>query len=242
MPGTQAFLLVAVAGILVALAPFLAVAVYVARASGKLWKAFLWGWGGWFLALLLRIVPVQVPQLVFLTEIQSSLTLALLIGLYASAMAGLFEEGIRFYFLKRNEGLRANRASLMSFALGWGIGEAIIIYVPAIAALPLVSESLPTLLEILPGALERNMAIVAHISLSFIVLRSLAGGKMFLGAAMLVHFGLNAAALSVLVYTNNVWLTELTLAIAVGIALVLAHRFSGGWQVQSGEPVPEKAL
>jgi uncharacterized membrane protein YhfC len=243
MASLEAVLPVILIGIGLAIGPALAVAVYVARSHRALWVAFLWGWAGWLIALVLRLIPVQIPQVLFLHQIQTDVTAALLFGFYASALAGLFEEGIRYFFLRR-PALRASGKTILSFGLGWGLGEAIILFVPALALLPLVPGPAPSTLAILPGALERNLAIIAHVALTFIVLHAVAGRRGLLVLAIGLHFALNAAALSILILTADVWLTELAIAAVVVVTLAIATWVSRGWAVppvEATEPPPLEA-
>jgi uncharacterized membrane protein YhfC len=222
----EEFLPLALAGIIVAIVPFLGITVYLLRGNKSLWKIFFIGWAGWFIALLIRIVPVQVPAAVFGGELQSSIIILLFYVAYASAMAGLFEEGFRYIILDQKRNFMANRRSIFSFALGWGIGEAVVIYIPAMIALPLLSETVPSVIDILPGAIERNLAILAHIAFTFIVVKSLsevANRKAFLFLAMFLHFALNFAAVSTLALTQNIWLTEVVVALLVAVILMMTH-------------------
>lgn len=227
----EEFLPVVLAGIAVAIGPFIAFTVYIARGRWFLWKAFLFGWGGWLIALLIRIVPVRLPGVFLAGELATNTALLLFYVAFASAMAGLFEEGMRYLFLDQRKSLRSSGKTLLSFGLGWGIGEAILIYVPSIALLPFLAEKLPSFLDILPGAIERNVAILAHIGFTFIVLRSVNGGKKskrFLLLAMFLHFALNVASVSALILTQNAWLTEIAAALGAAAILVIAYRLNSG--------------
>lgn len=224
---TDGILPIVLIGIAVAILPFLALSVYVARGRGVLWKAFLFGWGVWLLAFLVRSPLLVVPQALFSGLIVSSVTLAILFGLYASILAGLFEEGLRFFILRRRKSLRIDRKSVLSFGLGWGVGEAIILYVPAVASIPLLADAAPSITEMILGAIERNLAILAHVSFTFIVLRAFSRGKTFLALAILLHFALNAIAVSTLILTENVLLTEAMIGIVVAISLIIAYQVRG---------------
>ena len=223
MVGMGDFLPIMGIGIIVALVPALALTLILVRGKGSLWKIFLFGWAGWLLALAIRIVPLQLPQQLLAPQLESSVMLLLLFGAYASAMAGIFEEGIRYFILKRRPKLMANTSSILSFGLGWGIGEAIIIYVPAIASLPFLSPSVPTLLEILPGALERNLAIMTHLALTLIVIRGISKGKIYLVLAMALHFLVNLVGVTTITLTGDAWFSELALAVAVGATVIVAY-------------------
>jgi uncharacterized membrane protein YhfC len=219
--------LLVLSGISIAILPFLVFSFYTNGRKWSLWKCFLFGWGGWLLALAIRIIPVQLPALIFQGQLSSNVALLLLYVAFASAMAGIFEEGMRYLFLDQRKHLRSSRESLLSFGLGWGIGEALILYVPSILALPFLSETIPSFLQILPGALERNIAIAAHLGLTFLVLQSVRGRgrpKKWLGLAMLLHFGLNMVSVSSLVLTQSAWLSELAGAAFTALILLISWR------------------
>lgn len=232
-----AFLPAILLGVGLAVGPFLAATIYLARFRGALWKAFVFGWAGWLLALVIRLVPVQVPQVLLLDRLQSDLTLALLLIVYASAMAGLFEEGVRYWFLRRWEGLRASRHALLAFALGWGVGEALVLYVPAVATLPLVQATPPALLDVLPGALERNLAILAHLSFTFVVLAALGRGKGLLALAMALHFALDFVIVAAFQLTGDIWLAEgLGVVLVAGLLSVAYGLRPSRWGEAHGAP------
>ena len=97
-------------------------------------------------------------------------------------------------------------------------------------ALPFILETLPTFLDILPGAVERNIAIIAHISLTFIVLKSVqsrkSNRKKFLVLAMFFHFLLNVVAVYSLYLTQNAWISELSAAAFSGLLLLIAYKIT----------------
>ena len=156
----------------------------------------------------------------------------------------IFEEGFRYYLLRRRPAFRAGRPALLSFGLGWGVGEALIVLVPALALLPLFPGAPPSALEVLPGVLERNLAIVGHVALTFIVLHAVTRGRGLLGLAIGLHFALNGAAVSVFLLTGDIVLGGIVVAGMVGLILVLAWRVSEGWSVppvETPESPPEEA-
>ncbi|MDX1534554.1 MAG: hypothetical protein R3291_02930, partial [Thermoplasmata archaeon] len=104
-------------------------------------------------------------------------------------------------------------------------------YVPAVAVLPFAPGVELTSLDLLPGALERNMAIVGHVAFTYIVLHAITRGKGLLLLAMGLHFALNAVAVSTVLLTGNIWLAELALAGMVVVILGLATWVSRGWSV-----------
>ncbi|MBU0952835.1 MAG: YhfC family intramembrane metalloprotease [Nanoarchaeota archaeon] len=214
------FLTAAFVGCVIAIGPFLALSFWVNRGNRGLWKAFFFGWGGWLAALLVRLIPVQLP-VILAPGILESMVFLIIYGAYASAMAGLFEEGFRYTIMKRK--ISADQKTLLTFGLGWGVGEALLLYVPNILALPLVLEIAPSLLDILPGAIERNLAIVLHLALTMIVFSSFSKGRKYLWLAMFLHFLVNMAAVSAVTVTQNIWLTELLVAVLVALSFLIAR-------------------
>lgn len=219
------FLPIILLGIIVAIGPFLAFAILRNRWNRTLWKAFLFGWGGWFLALIARLLPVQVPALFLGSSLTSDLTVALIYIAYASILAGVFEEGFRYIFLQQRSFLRKPPA-LLAFGLGWGLGEALIIYVPAIMTLPFMATSIPGIMGILPGALERNIAILAHLSFTMIVCRAVSSRKKsLLYLSMALHALLNIVSVYSLVLTQNAWLSELAAFLFTAFVILLVVHF-----------------
>ena len=106
------------------------------------------------------------------------------------------------------------------FGLGWGIGEAIIIYLPAILTLPIYSFVVPTIGQVLPGAIERNLAIILHIALTIIIVNAVTKKKKYLYLAILLHIIVNYLSYLALVVTQNSWFTVLVIGIQV-LAVVL---------------------
>jgi uncharacterized membrane protein YhfC len=215
-------------GITVAIGPFLAFAVHRNRGNRTLWKAFLFGWGGWFLALIARLIPLQVPALFLAGSLGTDLGIYLAYIAYASILAGVFEEGFRYIFLQQRSFLRKPSA-LIAFGLGWGLGEALIIYVPAILALPFLATEVPGVMGILPGALERNIAILAHLSLTMIICRAVSSRKKnLLWLSMALHALLNIVSVYSLTLTQNAWLSELSAFMFTALIILVSVHLTRG--------------
>ncbi len=212
--------------ILIALVPAFAVFVYFAKTKGSMWLAFVLGGAGWFGALLLRVLPLQLPLLIYGQDFASSL---IYFG-YASFLAGLFEEGIRYICISKASFAREDHKHVLSLGLGWGFLEAVLIYaLNVLAILFLMPEH--TFMNLLPGAIERNTTILLHIALSFLVLCAL-NMRRFLILAIGIHAAVDIIALWIYhyVFVGEVWLVEgilfaMTIIVAL-FAYLIAKRYS----------------
>ena len=174
-------------------APLFILGFYFGRNTPKL---LLFGGMGWVLALILRIIPLNLFQLL----VQD---LVAVIG-YSAILAGLFEEGMRFWLIKRTK--TSDLKAGLTFGLGWGIAEALVIYFPSVLLSPTTSSL--GLLDLLPGVLERYVAVLAHIALTFIVLKA-TSYKEYLVVAVVAHTVLDwVAGLAYYVMRLPVWQVE----------------------------------
>lgn len=195
------------------------VSVYIARAKWSMWLAFILGGAGWFSALLLRVLPLQLPLLIYGQDFASNM---IYFG-YASLLAGIFEEGIRYICIKNASFAREDNKHVLSFGLGWGFLEAVLIYaLNVLVILFLIPES--TFMDLLPGAIERNIAILLHIALSFLVLCALNMIR-FLILAIGIHTVVDMIAVSIynFVFVKEVWLVEGFLFIMVVIIALFTY-------------------
>ena len=208
--------------ILIAIVPAFAVFIYFARVKGSMWLAFILGGASWLGALLLRILPLQLPLVIYGQDFASNLVY---FG-YASLLAGLFEEGIRYICIKKASFTREDHSHVLSFGLGWGFLEAVLIYaLSALAFLVFMPEL--TFMDLLPGAIERNVAVLLHSALSFLVLCALKM-KRFLALAIGLHALVDMVTVSIYYYVfiGEVWLVEgilfaMTLLIAIFTYLIV---------------------
>ncbi|MEM4471735.1 MAG: YhfC family glutamic-type intramembrane protease, partial [Zestosphaera sp.] len=146
--------------ILVALLPGLSTLAYFIKTKKTNLVLLLLGGGGWLIALLAR-----TPILYALSNtIERTAYLVV-----ASYSAGLFEESMRYLVLKTPLSKKSTEDAV-ALGLSWGLTEALFIYVLPITIYTPVGYSL---LELLPGALERNIALLGHIVFSLIVLKAL---------------------------------------------------------------------
>lgn len=189
--------------VMIAVTPSLVALVVLGVRSRGVLLAALIGGGGWLLALLLR-TPILAA--VSGRGLQAAIA--------ASILAGIFEESARFLLLRAliassSGGLK----QAVGLGLGWGEAEAVLLYVVPVALLGRGYS----ILDLLPGAIERNSAILIHTSLSIIVYRSLPSLRV-LGLAVAIHSAVNAVAVLLLYVLSNVWLVELAIA-AIATAL-----------------------
>ncbi|MGQ9759194.1 MAG: YhfC family glutamic-type intramembrane protease [Candidatus Methanomethylicaceae archaeon] len=144
--------------ILLAFAPLILVAVYLGRDHPR---ALLFGGAGWILALVLRIIPLRLFQSVVLDIVA--------VIIYSAILAGLFEEITRFWLVRRTK--LSDSKQGMTFGLGWGIAEALVIFIPSVLFGP--TSLFTNFMDILPGVLERYVAVLAHIAFTFIIIRGM---------------------------------------------------------------------
>ncbi|MCS7128824.1 MAG: YhfC family intramembrane metalloprotease [Sulfolobales archaeon] len=182
--------------IAIALAPALIALAKVAGTKGINWVIAILGGSGWFLALILRIpilMAVPLPEVIY--------------GYFASLMAGLFEETTRFLFLRIELVRSASIRRSIALGLGWGFIEALLIYaIPVSLAVYQYSW-----IDLLPGALERNSAILIHLSLTLLLSRNPWSFKL-LTASIIIHSAANITAITALYLLRNAWLVELVIA------------------------------
>ena len=218
-------------GILIALVPAFVLFVYLARGKKSMWLVFCIGAVGWTVALVRVPILDQLGEAFLRNWIRSAGTVAAPYIAIAvnSLFAGLFEEGIRYGLMKRIKRTRADSRHVLSFGLGWGFGEAVLIYaVAVVSAFYLQGRSIP-FSSLMLGAMERNITMVLHVGLTFVIFRALTSLK-FLFVAIGAHFMIDFAGVSLALLTKNVWATyvaALVIAlILVGYAFRLTSSFS----------------
>jgi uncharacterized membrane protein YhfC len=165
-----------VVGTLIALLPGFIIFVFIARKTETMWLGAILGGVFWFAALLARTPLLLIIDVVALLIPPTALLLYVAFALFfASLMAGLFEEGFRFLFLRWQPKFVETFKHALTFGLGWGLGEAIMVYALDVLAIafyyPLLIDlgiTLPPepilMLNIMFGAVERNLAILFHVA------------------------------------------------------------------------------
>ena len=207
-------------GVLIALVPTLALFVYLAKGKKSMWLGFVIGAVGWIVALV-RVPILQGLGEAFLRSwiLSTGTIAALYISIGVNALfAGLFEEGIRYGLMKNIQRIRVDSKHILSFGLGWGFGEALLIYAAAvISAVYMQGESLP-FTSFLLGALERNITTAVHVGITFVIFRAVTKLR-FLYLAIGIHFIVDFVGVSLMVLTENVW-TTYSFALAIVVILV----------------------
>lgn len=191
--------------------------------ENSLWVVFGLGVFGWFLTFFLRIPLLQAP-----TKIYGPMFALTIWSLaYTSILAGLVEEGVRYIFMKKIWFIRQSFRHLTSFGLGWGFGEASIIYMGTIIFLWATGRHF-TLLDVLPGAVERNLAIAIHVALTFILVKAIVSLR-FLWFAMGIHTCIDFLVLTIYqIYRLSVWEIEIIVALITIILFTYAYRLTKG--------------
>ena len=202
----------AVALVIIALAPGLMGLAAAAGLDGGKWLAAAVGGGGWILAYVLRVPVTLIAGRV----LESGQLLVLLL-----ALSGIVEEGVRFLlirWLRREEGVDIRK--VLSLGLGWGVAEALLIYV---AYIPLAMLRGYSYAEMLPGAVERVVATCFHTLVSLIVACAVLRSSLAtLLGAMALHSGFNAVGVAAAATLRRLWLVEATLATTLLVPLTAA--------------------
>jgi uncharacterized membrane protein YhfC len=170
----------AVAGTVIAILPAFLIFLYIARFKGSLWVSALLGGLFWFVAYLARtpiLVAIDFGALFIPVELILAYT-AFAIFL-ASLMAGLFEEGTKYGFLRWQPQFIQTLKHALCFGLGWGISEALWIYAAEVLTVAFFYEWLLTIITLPPepvlitsllfGAIERNLVMVFATSATIFV-------------------------------------------------------------------------
>ncbi len=200
---------------------------------------FLLGALGWTGAYFLRLFPLSLFQVFSLVTLGADFTSQEgilkfayhpLVNIWGPIFAAIFEETIRYICVSRYIPVRSDRIKGPFFiGLGWTTGEIIMVY-----ALPLMGTLASTttigLEQYIPGILERIIASILHIGLTFVVLYAIweTRPKISLLIAMLWHFLFNILAVIFMavfkeeLFSNLaiIWILELLLGLA-SITLII---------------------
>jgi len=200
-----------------AILPSLLILVFISKVKTKLLLTAIMGGGGWFIALIARM-PVLA---LFSRGFQGNYVI---VTVASSILAGVFEEPTRYLLLKHVFRGRRNLDinALVSFGLGWGLTEAIIIYVFQAAYIGFALNI--DWVKLVPGALERNIATLFHVALTFIAAYVIIKGLKLIVIPISLHALANLYATFLLQITKNPWLIEGFLALALiptSIALIV---------------------
>ena len=140
---------------------------------------------------------------------------------FSAVLAGVFEEGVRYLFLKFSVEDRSWEAGV-AFGLGAGLIEMILIYCIPLFRITVFGRVPPAFAQALPGAIERNLAVLVHIGAALLVMHSLRV-RWMLGVAVFYHSLLDFTA-PVLGYHSSftVWQVESVIALFAAIGLIVA--------------------
>ncbi|MEM2021316.1 MAG: YhfC family glutamic-type intramembrane protease [Zestosphaera sp.] len=194
--------------VLISVVPGLIALTYILHYRRVGWLLPVLGGGGWLIALLSR-----TPLLYVSANILERGTYLVI----ASYMAGVFEEPVRYVILRSSIAKNDKLGSALALGLGWGLAEALLLYVIPVLT---YSQMEYSYLDLMPGAVERNIAITAHVIFSVLVMRSLSNVK-YLLLAIIAHGTLNIAGVAALELTSSAWLTEALLALIVTSLVIL---------------------
>ncbi|MFX1565021.1 MAG: YhfC family glutamic-type intramembrane protease [Promethearchaeota archaeon] len=218
-------ILVAIIGSLIAILPAFLVFLYIARFKGSMWLSAFIGGLFWFIALLARTPILLVLELwgLVITPPFYAIYIALMIFLGA-LLAGLFEEGIKYGFVRKFPSFIKTVKHALSFGLGWGICEALLLYVLTVLTYGFLYEFLITIIPLPPesflvfnfilGAFERNIAIVFHVSATILVALAVWHSRfIFALLAILTHFLFDFIPIMILQYILYSLFDPITLGI-----------------------------
>lgn len=204
--------------VVLAILPSLLTLALLCKVDFRKWVLAILGGGGWFIALIARL-----GLLAFISKTVKEYLIA---ELSSSILAGLFEETARYFLIKhvfrKNEVWSSKH--LTSFGLGWGLIEAILIYVSQALYLGYVLQV--EWFNLIPGAIERNIAVLFHVALTFLIAYIIRKGKFILILVPItLHAVSNIYAVLVFNFVKNPWLTELLillLLVPISVAIILA--------------------
>ena len=194
--------------VVLAILPSLLTLALLCKVDFRKWVLAILGGGGWFIALIARL-----GLLAFISKTVEEYLVA---GLSSSILAGLFEETVRYLLIKhvfrKNEVWSSKH--LASFGLGWGLIEAILIYVSQALYLGYVLQV--EWFNLVPGAIERNIAVLFHVALTFLIAYIIRRGKfMFILVPITLHAVSNIYAVLVFNFVKNPWFTELLILLVL---------------------------
>lgn len=231
----------------------LVAAFFWRRRSAALWSSLIFGAVTFALAQAVRLSILQGLSLLLNPYARSwdPALLAWINSALLVVTSGLFEEGARWLMIGRfARNIRAWREGVM-FGIGHGGIEALLFVGGSVLSALVLSQSAPTVLaqleqlppeqaaavqtqldalsalrwwEPLLGAWERVPAMVFHVGATLLVLLGLLRrDRRLLLAAMVLHIGFNAIAVTMLQLTGLL-LTELAITLAALLPLWLVFR------------------
>ncbi|WFO74588.1 YhfC family intramembrane metalloprotease [Desulfurococcaceae archaeon MEX13E-LK6-19] len=205
-----------VASLVIAVVPGFVVLCWMAGRNGFKWLAALVGGFGWFLALLLRY-PVFIPMVIYMGATS-------VVGYIQAGLAGVFEEPVRYFVIKYFYRETGEKRIVYCIGLGWGLMEALVLYVLNVLVAYMMGTSL-ILENLVAGAIERNIALLFHVSAAMIIFVGIKSGDVikYLLLAIILHGLLNIAAVYLLYVIANPLLIEAVLGLIVVTVYMLAY-------------------
>ncbi len=173
-------------GSLTVLALLLFIVIYTRENKLGIFTKFLFlGAVGWFIALISRIIPLQLMQALSLIILGANISDPQSVSLYSNNIlvllwgpifAGIFEELFRYFIMGHLKNLKTSyKYGPLIFGLGWSLGEIYFLYIYS-----LINEIASgkfgvkqQWLFLFAGVFERITATIFHILMSFLVFYSL---------------------------------------------------------------------
>ena len=203
--------------LLLALMPALCAILYLHRRRKKLLAVAGLGAFAWLVALI-RSVILQ-PTYLFIGSPQ--IPPMWFIG-FSAILAGIFEEGFRYKFMKS---FVEERTWLngVAFGLGAVLLEILLIYwIPVITTAIMHPDSM-NFADIFAGAVERNLVVCIQVGSALLVMHSLRK-PWILGVAISFHATVDFVAPTLGFYSSlTIWQVEYIVATFAGIALVIVY-------------------
>lgn len=141
---------------------------------------------------------------------------------FSAILAGIFEEGFRYKFLKSFVEERT-WVNGVAFGLGAALLEILLIYCIPIIKMAIVGPGSQNFSEMLAGAVERNLVVCIHVGSALLVMHSLRN-RWILGIAISFHSIVDFVAPTLGYYSSlTVWQVESIVAIFAGVALVIVY-------------------
>lgn len=240
----------------VILVPILIVVMYFlvqGQNLGTHAKLFIYGGLGWTIAFVIRLLPLQIVQLIALVAMGADLTdpdsltnvgvmATIVLAFIGSLFAGVFEEPTRYFILYRvpfAQSPQNRMKSAISFGIGWSAFEIILVnllgYVNLLVAAP---DTQIDLIDLLPNFFERSIVTVFHVSMTMMIIYAIferpMSRKTSLWMAIFLHFLLDFVAAGIIVPIVGssiedplvaVWVIEGLLAVVILLIYLFVYRY-----------------
>jgi uncharacterized membrane protein YhfC len=145
---------------------------------GHVFKIFMLGFVGWFIAYIARVPLISEIQILILTQMGVDYTDSQALAQYQTyfpliiwgpLFAGLFEGSVRYFLASKSIDIKNNRKRIPAiYGLGWSSVEIFILIILPILVTD-ITAPIPTF-NFIVSLVERIMATVFHITLSYVAL------------------------------------------------------------------------